>query len=205
MSRDLNNFALSAIHTERIVQRQLDELVGICKGALLDGHIDQGEAEGIRAWLNANIHCLDTWPASVLYDRLRSMLADGRLDADEERDLLGLVLRIAQPERSDGTAVSALPTDDPAPTIIFENRNFCFTGVFDFGSRAECQAAVASRGGNNLTGVTRKLHYLVIGAVGSEFWKHSTFGTKIAKAVDYRQSGVPLAIVSEHHWVAHLK
>jgi NAD-dependent DNA ligase len=199
------HYGLQQIHDERLIQRELDELTGLCKGALLDGCISQIEADGIYNWLNANVHCLDTWPANILYERLHAMLGDGALDADEQGELLGLLLNIAQPPRENGTTPSALPIDTPPPPIAVEGHSFCFTGVFDFGSRAQCHEAVKSRGGIAVDSITKKLHYLVIGAVGSEFWKHSNFGTKIAKAVDYRDHGSPLIIVAEAHWMEHLR
>lgn len=204
MGRSPNDYGLRAIHDDRLIAREIDELTGLCKGAILDGAINQTEAQGIMTWLDTHTHCLDTWPASVLYDRLRGMLADGTLDSDEERDLLGLLTGFATPESARRTVTSALPIDQPAPTITIDGHSFCFTGVFDYGSRTECQQAVSDRGGIAVNGITKKLHYLVIGNIGSEFWKHSTFGTKIAKAVEYRDAGSPLVIVSEHHWAGHL-
>lgn len=191
-----------AMHRKRIIQRDIDQLLGICEFALLDGHIDQGEAEAIYEWLRNHRACLDTWPASTLYDRLCAMLADNHLDEDEQRDLLGLVMQIARPRTEEGLmAPTTLPLDDPAPNIIVPDREFCFTGVFSFGSRRECTDAVIRLGGIPANGVTKRLDYLVIGSIGSEAWRHTSFGTKILKAVEYRDGGQPLAIITEEHWV----
>jgi NAD-dependent DNA ligase len=102
-------------------------------------------------------------------------------------------------------APSTLPLTAPAPEILHPGRSFCFTGVFEFGSRADCHEAVMARGGEPAKGVTKKLNYLVIGSVGSECWRHSSFGTKIMKAAQYCEDGAGIAIVSEAHWVAHLR
>lgn len=207
MSHDLDpeDPAILRIHSPRLIQRDIDQLLGILEFNLQDGHIDQDEATSILAWLNQHRSCLDTWPANILYDRLKTMLADGVLDQDEQGDLLGLVLSIAKPRTTAGTlAPATLPLTTPAPAVVFADKSFCFTGVFDFGSRAECQQAVTQRGGIAADGITKKLHYLVIGNVGSETWRHSSFGSKIIKAVDYRDSGLPLAIISESHWASHL-
>lgn len=193
------------IHAERLIERDITQLTGICEFCLQDGYISQDEAQGILTWLNNHHLCLDTWPASVLYDRLRLMLTDGALDREEQGELLVLISKIARPPSSDGTFIpSSLPLDDPFPGIIFEDHSFCFTGVFDYGSRATCHAATTERGGIPLKGVSKKLHYLVIGNIGSEVWKQTSFGLKISKAVDYRDSGMPLAIVSEPHWIEHI-
>jgi NAD-dependent DNA ligase len=205
MGKQITEYGLRMVHENRLIEREIDELIGLCKGAILDGSINQSEAEGIMGWLEAHGHCLDTWPASVLYDRLRDMLSDGLLDPDEEGQLLEILLRMAAPPNQDGKTPSALPIDEPPPPITIENHSFCFSGVFDYGSRTQCHDAVHQRGGVAVESITKKLHYLVIGNIGSEFWKHSNFGTKIAKAVGYREQGSPLIIVSEQHWVRHLK
>lgn len=205
MASELSDMALRQIHGDRIVKRQIDELIGLAKGALLDGKVEQREAEGIYAWLNANVMCLDTWPASVLYERLRTMLDDGVLDGDESAELLGLLMQFAAPQGGvESVAPASLPLSIPAPQIIHPGRSFCFTGVFEFGSRADCHEAVVARGGEAAKGVTKKLDYLVIGSVGSEFWRHSNFGTKIMKAAQYREAGAPLAIIAEPYWVSRL-
>ena len=206
MAREPNDYALRGIHADRIVKRQIDELIGLAKGALLDGKVEQHEADGILAWLHGNMECLDTWPASVLYDRLRAMLADGVLDPDEAGELLGLLMQIAAPAGVGAApAPSTLPLTAPAPEILYPGRSFCFTGVFEFGSRADCHEAVLARGGEPAKGVTKKLNYLVIGSVGSDFWRHSSFGTKILMAAQYSEEGAGIAIVSEAHWVSRLR
>lgn len=196
---------LLRIHNARLIQRDIDQLLGICEFALLDGMVDQAEATAILTWLEAHRACLDTYPANILYDRLHRMLADKVLDSDEQGELLGIMLNIAQPRRADDTIVpSLLPLTQPAPIVTWASSTFCFTGVFDFGSRAECQQEVTLRGGINAGSITKKLRYLVIGNVGSEVWKHSSFGLKIAKAVEYRDQGARVAIIDEDHWTKHL-
>lgn len=194
------------LHAKRLISRDIDQMLGICEFALQDGCIDTHEASAILDWLNNHRSCLDTWPANVLYDRLRYMLADHTLDDEEQRELLSLVMSITRPREEGGELTpSSLPLDTPQPALHFEQKSFCFTGVFDFGSRADCHSAVEARGGIAAKGITKKLHYLVIGNIGSEVWKHTSFGNKIAKAVEYRDQGVPLSIIGESHWASFIK
>jgi hypothetical protein len=182
--KDPENPALLGIHADRFLERDITQLAGICEICLQYGRISQEEADGILLWLNNHRLCLDTWPANILYDRVRMLLADGALDSDEQGELLSLIMRVARPWLTDlWVKPSCLPVNDPLPDIIFEGRSFCFTCVFDFGPRAVCQAAVIERGGTAVNNVTKKLHYLVIGNVGSEIWKHTSFALKIARAV----------------------
>ena len=48
--------------------------------------------------------------------------------------------------------------------------------------------------------VGRKTHYLVVGSIGNDQWRHSSYGLKILKAVELRGKGCPIAIVGEDHW-----
>jgi NAD-dependent DNA ligase len=203
--KDTEDPVLLRIHADRIKEREIKQLSGICEICLQYGYISEEEADGILLWLDNHRLRLDTWPASILYDRLRMLLVDRTLDSNEQGELLSLIMRIARPRLSDSwIKPSSLPVNDPLPGIIFEGRSFCFTGVFDFGPRAACQAAVIKRGGTVVDNITKKLHYLVIGGVGSEIWKHTSFALKIARAVSYRDSGIPLIIVPESHWEFHI-
>ncbi|MCY1314171.1 hypothetical protein D9M70_647830 [compost metagenome] len=82
----------------------------------------------------------------------------------------------------------------------WNGRLFVFTGVMAYGPRKDCEALVIDRGGQIGAGVSKKIHYLVIGTVGNDQWLHSTYGTKIKKAVELRESGARISIISEEHW-----
>ncbi|MBN4675173.1 hypothetical protein HUS70_09385 [Pandoraea nosoerga] len=199
---------IRAFRSQAVAERRVDELIGIVKGVIADGEICQAEAEFVLKWLNSNRDVASQWPASALYPRLATALADGRLDAEEEGELLGLMLstvggNVAQ-EYGESSNATSLPVTTPAPEIEFEGRSFCFTGKFYSGTRDWCHDQVAARGGIPAGGITKKLNYLVIGEIGSRDWLHSTYGTKIKKAVEYAASGAPLVIVTEQHWANHI-
>lgn len=194
---------LSRYRHQQITTRQLDELLGICRGVVMDGHVSQNEAELLMLWMANNRQCLDTWPGSVLYTRISAMLRDGTLDQEEQRDLLELLRRTTgglPSELGEGNAATDLPLDDPFPRIDFPGRAFCLTGTFHSGPRHLIKQVIENKGGTVLDSVTKKLDFLVIGSLCTASWKHSAFGTKILKAVDIRASGGKLAIVSEEHW-----
>ena len=56
-------------------------------------------------------------------------------------------------------------------------------------------------GGLNVSGVSKSLDYLVLGTYVTDSWIHESFGRKIEKAVGYRESGVPIVIMSEERWL----
>ncbi|QJP10015.1 BRCT domain-containing protein [Pseudomonas multiresinivorans] len=194
-------------HETRIDRRSADALVGLAAGLTADGHINQGEAEFLQNWIVTNLAHLDDPVINLLYRRLNDMLADGVLDAEESQELLEMLrsfagLTVAKPMASDNSFVrpNGLPLNDPPPELVWAGKVFLFTGVMAYGPRKNCEAMVLERGGEIAPGVSKKIHYLVVGEIGNEQWLHSTYGTKIKKAVELRERGALLAIISEQHW-----
>lgn len=199
---------IQAFRSEAIVDRQIDELIGIVKGVMADGMVHQGEVEFLLAWLESNRTALDKWPAKAIYPRLKAALADGNMDQDEERDILDLLLSTvggnSAPMLGHPSNSSSLPYTQPQSEIVFDTRLFCFTGKFHSGSRQWCEGQVASRGGVPVSSINKKLHYLVIGEIGSRDWMHSTHGRKIEKAIEYNEAGHSIVILSEQRWFEQL-
>ncbi len=194
-------------HRSRIDRRAADALVGLAAGITADGIVNIAEAVFLKQWLEDNLAHLKDPVINVLYSRLACMLQDNALDVDESRELLDILrsfsgVRIERPK--DGGTAAVTPTDlpfnSPVPDLIWDGRMFVFTGVMAFGPRKDCQALVEERGGLIGASISKKVHYLVVGSVGNEQWRHSTYGTKIMKAVELREAGASIAIVGEDHW-----
>jgi NAD-dependent DNA ligase len=190
---------------DRITSRQVDELVGIARGIAADGSLNQAEVEFLQRWLAANMAISDQPMIRKLYARINGVLADGVADAEECRELLETLNSFSSRDFELGEVMKAttLPLCDPALPLSFDGRRFCFTGTFNFGQRKDCEAAVSARGGA-CGSLTKSTDVLVIGMYATESWKHSSFGTKIIRAVDMRESGMPIALISEEHWASHL-
>ncbi len=186
-----------------IDDRQVDGLIGICKGLAADGRVNQAEAEFLQSWLMQSAHTTDNPIIHNLLDRVSDMLDDDVLDKDESAELLSTLRHLSgEPsELGEVAKTSKLPIDLPEPDIVIEGSLFLFTGTCVYGCRKTCQQAVEAAGGINANSVTKKLNYLVLGTYVTESWAHETFGRKIEKAMEYRDSGVPLAIVTEEHWL----
>ncbi|MDZ7663111.1 BRCT domain-containing protein [Thiohalophilus sp.] len=185
-----------------IDDRQIDTLIGLSKGVLADGKVDQTEAEFLQNWLAQSRQVTDNPIILNLLGKVDSMLSDGVLDQEESDELMGLLQKISgeKSELGELAKTSSLPVNNPMPDIVFEGNFFLFTGTCAFGTRKQCQEAVKSLGGLNAKGVTKSLNFLVLGTYVTDSWSHESFGRKIEKAIDYRDNGVPLAIVTEEHW-----
>ncbi|MFA4892116.1 BRCT domain-containing protein [Brevundimonas sp.] len=190
---------------DRITSRQIDELVGLARGVAADGDLNQAEVEFLQKWLAANVAVSEQPVIRTLYSRINEVLADGVLDAEEKATLLETLNSFSSRDFELGEVLksSTLPLCDPAPTLSFQSRTYCFTGTFIYGQRKHCEQAVTQRGGL-CGGLSRKTEVLVVGAYATESWKHSSFGNKILQASDWRDHGAPIAIVSEEHWTRHL-
>lgn len=189
----------------RIENRQVDELIGLSRGLLADGVINKLELEYLVTWLSANVAVSENPIILELYHLIREILSDGVLDAEEVSDLIATLNAFSGDKSEIGETLksSTLPLCSPPPKVVFDSKLFCLTGTFNFGNRSLCEREIAGRGG--ICGsLTKKTDFLVIGHYATESWKHSAFGEKILRAVSLREAGVPIHIISEEHWRAHL-
>lgn len=201
----MNEQRYNILGTDRITSRQVDELVGLARGIAADGAINQSEVEFLQKWLAANMAISGQPMIRRLYDRVNMILADGVVDAEECAELLDTLNSFSSRDFELGEVMkpATLPLCEPEPPLSFHAQRYCFTGTFSFGGRRYCEQTVIDRGAQAGT-LTQRTTVLVIGAYATESWKHSAFGTKIVKAVDFRESGAPISIVSEAHWALHL-
>ncbi|MCW8874978.1 MAG: BRCT domain-containing protein [Gammaproteobacteria bacterium] len=186
-----------------IDDRQIDTLIGLSKGLLADGKVDQCEAEYLYTWLIQSRQTTDNPVIINLLNRVDVMLKDGVLDQEESAELLSLLHKLTGEKSEVGELAKAtsLPVNEPSPTIIFQDNQFLFTGTCVYGTRKDCQAAIERLGGINAKSVTKKLNYLVLGTYVTDSWIHESYGRKIEKAMQYRDEGVPITIITEEHWV----
>jgi NAD-dependent DNA ligase len=200
-----DNAFLNRVGGKRIADRQIDELIGLARGLVADGQIVQAEVEFLQKWLAANMAVTDVPVIRTLYARVADMLADGVIDADEKAELLDTLHRFTMQDIELGETLKSttLPLCNPAPSLVFSGWRYCFTGTFNYGKRKDCEDAVVKRGA--LVGsLSQKTRVLVVGIYATDSWKHSTFGNKIIEACEWRESGIPISIVSEDHWSKHL-
>lgn len=185
-----------------IDDRQIDTLIGLSKGLLADGKVDQSEAEALLTWLIQSRQATDNPVIVNLLAKVDAMLQDKVLDSDESAELLSVLRDLAGEPSVIGELAKAtsLPINRPVPPVTFPEKCFVFTGTCVYGTRQQCHEATAALGGVIAGGVTKAVDYLVLGTYVTDSWAHETYGRKIEKAMKYREQGVALAIVTEEHW-----
>jgi hypothetical protein len=189
----------------RRIDRAVNEMIGLSRGIIANGSVTPAAAIELAKWLLRNQEAATTWPVSVVVNEVGPILGTRQITKQDCDRLYSLFLRITGPDAGlYENAATRLPLTDPAPDVVFAGRVFVFTGRFCYGSRRVCRAAVVERGGTWEEYITRETTYVVIGAIGSADWVHSVYGRKIEHAVQLRESGHPLAIIAEGHWVTFL-
>jgi len=196
------------LNAKDISDRKTDELIGICRGLTADNVVNKMEAKFLMQWLESNRDRAPVYPFSILYKRLSEMLEDDIIDEDEQSELLDILTRITGGDtlvNSIESMSTTLPLSKPAPNITINGNTFVFTGVFNSGARKNLEQLVKDLGGQVGKNVTKSTKYLVIGDIGSKDWKHSSFGRKIEKAVQYRdESNADISIIMESHWIKYI-
>ena len=190
----------------KIQDRLIDELIGICRGVIADGDVDEKEAIFIGQWIENHREIAEKWPVNILYARLMEMLRDGVLTSSERADLLETLRNITGDSAmfQESNHSTTLPLDSPKPPIQFEGKTFCLTGRFVFGSKFDCEETIAEMGGAIAEAPTPETDYLIIGEFCSPEWRHTTFGRSIERAVELKAEGCLISIVCEEHWVESL-
>lgn len=202
--RDGHGQPIVEFRARQNIQKIASELIGLCKGLVADRALVNEEIGELQKWLEFNEGFSEFWPMSCLYSRVRDITADHMVTHDERADLMNTLSKLARgalaEDFGEDGASTTLPLD-AVSEVPFNGREFCFTGRMMFGPRTRCAAITQAAGGVVVDSVRVKtLDYLVIGLVGSRDWLTSAYGTKIQRAVEHRDRGAKLRIVSERDW-----
>jgi NAD-dependent DNA ligase len=184
------------------MSRSLGALLGITQGLICDGNLNDREIHFLNDWLTANENIANSFPGDIVHARLKAVIADGVI-TDEERSYLTDTLQKLVGGSLDELAEPAHVTElafDVVDTLAFQATRFCLTGNFVFAKKDVCHDAIERRGGLIADNVSKKLHYLVVGGLGSAEWKHGSFGTKVEAAMKLKREGAVLRIIREDHW-----
>ncbi len=180
----------------------VNECLGIISGIAADDILKEEEVDYLTTWLSENDYLFDTYPINVIVEALQP-IANREMTTNEAANLLDLFKRIT------GNQFTATGSTDAHPLdfIAIEPEDFnhdglrmCFTGTFDKGSRKEVEAIAHALGATTKKDVSKSIDCLVIGTQVSPDWISTSYGRKIQKAIELRDSGHPLIIVTEKYW-----
>lgn len=195
------------VPTNNLDDYQIAALLGLCRGLIADGKIDPDEADVLHSWFVAHEGVVNNPVIAAFKRKLKPFADKNKENKGDSLQLLQLLNGLigGQAEVGECLRATALWLDDPPPEVVFEERKFCLTGKFIYGSRSRCEDEIRSRRGVCQSSPNKSADYLVIGSYAEGAWIQSAFGRKIEKAVALRADGLPLRIISEEHWLAGLR
>lgn len=117
---------------------------------------------------------------------ISAIVADGDIDPCESEELIALLKGIDNPLSLRGGC-----------DLVIKGKKFCLSGSFEHGSKDAMKNWIESQGGECLPSVTKKCDYVLVGGCGSEAWTTAHYGSKIKKAMDLQNRGVPIQIIGE--------
>lgn len=203
----MSDYAMMKSQQQRRITKALEHLMGLINGLTADKHLSDEEIMYLDVWLKENPEVANCWPGDVLSCRVKGILNDGVIEPAERTHLMTFMQSISgnsfAETGSSAPDVAEIETDDGV-VIQFDGCLFCFTGEFVYGTRACCERAIISRGGDAVSNVTKKVDYVVIGSRISPNWAHTSFGRKIQRAMDLKGDGHHVNVITESYWAGHL-
>jgi len=123
-------------------------------------------------------------------EEISSIHGLGPISAQSVFDFMTSAEGAAQLDALSAAGVEALPAQRPSGKL--EGKTFLFTGTLPTLTRAEAEARVKAQGGSLLSGVSKRLSYLVVGdAPGSKLKKAQELGVVVLDEAQF------LALVAE--------
>lgn len=190
---------------QKIIDKNVDECIGICKGILSDDEFKESEKNFLLDWIIKNELAKKDSMIKILFDELNN--SNNTLD-DLKEILIKFSGGVLTPSDEIKSMSTLLPIEKDLESIEFINKSFCLTGKFSsaYGNRKAIENIIKDKGGNIKETVSQSLDYLVIGELGNTDWVHSTFGRKIQTTLENKKKiYCETKIVSEQQLLSFLK
>ncbi len=164
-----------------------NNLKDLLEYVISDGRVSTEEGIALLIFLNDHEDIIKDPLIDPIVTELTKCANDCYIDDEESAHLLKLFSRYVNP-------ADAQPT--PA-NIEIDGKSFVLTGDFSYGSKDEVAQYIEQHGGTVKSGVTKTLDYVVIGSLGSSKWGMGTYGSKVAKAMEWQDKGSAVQIIKE--------
>jgi len=192
---------------ENNISKAFDRLIGLCMGILADGELNRHEAIFFQEWVDQIAELEPIWPFPEISNELKRIYSTREIEAETTEQVKQLIQKILGSDHCNGEDIkdsysSDLPLNSPPPSkIVFSGSQFVLTGRFEFGTRAKVVEKIKEHKGCVKDGFPNKeTSYLVIGSHVSRDWYYTSYGRKIERAMELRDEGYAIAIISEAQW-----
>ena len=167
--------------------KSLQVLNGFLMGITADNILTKDEIVSLKSWVDENIDLAGNYPFDVVLTSLNRVLEDGVITNEELESLLKLYQKFTAPvEAAEHDIITSL-----------SGKHCCITGDFNFGSRDDVEKYIVNHGGICDKSVKKATEYVIVGAKGSANWKQGNYGGKIKKAMELKDKGQPISIITE--------
>jgi NAD-dependent DNA ligase len=182
------------------IKKCVQELQGIAAAIIYDNQIDDNEIRMLIEWTDNHIDISEQFPISDLFDILQKIIDSGKCSNSQRKKLFELLSSFAADPQRPNVIGNIY---DKNCTISFKEKTFQFTGKLEYGSRKKATDAVLAIGGmvRDTSSVSLEVDYLVVGELGNEVWKYSRFGSKIEKALEFRDYYKKPFIITEKQFI----
>lgn len=172
----------------------LQNLKRIIESIMNDNKIELDEINELNEWLDSNTQLIGNYPFDKIYSIVKKVLEDGIVSSNEYDELMHVFNDFINPIKEEKTNDS----------MNFQDKIFCLTGTFNSGSKDSIEAKIIEKGGICGKGVTSKTNYLIVGGSGSDAWKFGNYGGKVQKAMELKEKGKNIEIISEDDFLKQL-
>lgn len=172
----------------------LQNLKRIIESIMTDNKIELDEINELNEWLDSNTQLIGNYPFDKIYSIVKKVLEDGIVSSNEYDELMHVFNDFINPIKEEKTNDS----------MSFQDKIFCLTGTFNSGSKDSIEAKIIEKGGICGKGVTSKTNYLIVGGSGSDAWKFGNYGGKVQKAMELKEKGKNIEIISEDDFLKQL-
>ena len=167
--------------------KSIIELKQVVESIMEDGIIEKKEVWALEYWLSEHEELFGYYPYDIISSTLYSILEDGIITRDEYEKLETVLKEFLNP----------IEANKSFNNVCIDGKSFCLTGDFKHGERSIVEELLVSKGGIKKTGVSGKLDYLIVGDKGSQAWKFGNYGGKVQKAMEFKEKGSNIQIISE--------
>lgn len=166
---------------------QLRRLQEILNEIVSDNEVTIAEVNDLYNWMEENKELKGNYPFDRVYRLLNEVFEDGEVDSDELALLLDKFTEYTNPVES----------SHYEKTIVIENHHFVLTGEFDYGSRSKVETYIEEKHGIIDNTVKKCTNYVIVGSSGSQAWSSGNYGSKIKKAMEAKDKGQDIEIITE--------
>jgi len=185
-------------HTKYLTSenQSLKTLKDILGAITCDNILKEEEILFLQNWLNTNSQLEGHYPYDQIYRIVSSALMDGVLDRNELDLMLELFRKIDDPVSS---------SCYKGESLVITDKTIVLTGEFDRGDRRSIETELALMGAICKKAVTKITDYVIVGEFGSEAWCADNYGSKVKKALELQEKGLPIQIIKESEFFEALE